>query len=86
MCVEVGLEHSGRDEAATAQVTPVRFLARVRAHMLLQVAGLLEAFTADVAPVIRRRSCQKSAKYTPLLSAKPKALGPHILLSNKADK
>lgn len=64
--VQVGLEHPGRDEAAATQVTPVGFLARVRAHVLLQVAGLLEAFTADVTPDIRGQKCQKSLSNTSL--------------------
>ena len=46
----VGLEDPGGDEAAPAELALVGLLPRVRAHVLLQVAGLLEAFAAVVTP------------------------------------
>lgn len=51
MCLLVGLEDTRRDKATAAELALVGLLPGVRAHMLLQVAGLLEAFVAVVAPV-----------------------------------
>lgn len=52
----VGLEHAGGDEAAPAQLALVGLLARVGPHVLLQVAGLLEALVAMVAPATQRKA------------------------------
>lgn len=56
VCLLVGLEDAGGDEAAPAELALVGLLARVGAHMLLQVAGLLEALVAIVAPVTQRQA------------------------------
>lgn len=62
MRVEVGLEHSGRHKGAAAEVTPVRLLSGVGAHVLLQVAGLFEGFTTVIASEIHRGK-KKGSKY-----------------------
>jgi hypothetical protein len=46
----VGLEDTGGDEATPTQLALIGLLPRVRAHVLLQVAGLLEALVAIVTP------------------------------------
>lgn len=50
VCLLVGLEDPGGDEATPAQLALVGLLPRVRPHVLLQVAGLLKALVAIVAP------------------------------------
>ena len=49
VCVQVGLQHPGRHEGALTDVALVGFLPGVRADMLLQVAGLLEALVTPTA-------------------------------------
>ena len=54
VCLLVGLEHARGDEAASTELALVGLLASVRPHVLLQVAGLLEALVAVVAPATQR--------------------------------
>lgn len=51
VCLLVGLEDPGGDEAAPTELALVGLLPSVRPHVLLQVAGLLKAFVAIVTSV-----------------------------------
>lgn len=50
MRVQVRFEHSSGHEASPTEMTAVRFLSGVRAHVLLQVTGLLKALITHIAP------------------------------------
>lgn len=56
VCLLMGLEDPGGDEAAATELALVRFLPGVWAHMLLQVAGLLKALVAILASVTQRKA------------------------------
>lgn len=50
VCVQVRFEHASGHEAPPAEVTAVRLLSGVRAHMLLQMTGLFKALFTHTAP------------------------------------
>lgn len=56
VCVEVGLEHAGWNKRSSAQLTRVRLLPGVGAHVLLQVAWLFKTFITPVAPENGKKS------------------------------
>lgn len=58
VCLLVGLEDAGGDEAAPTELALVGLLSCVGPHVLLQVAGLLEALVAVVTPATKQQSSE----------------------------